>query len=76
MDIKAAGDNSLYVVSAQDILLVLVRGIDDILRKFKLPILLVSGPKRNIFRQQLKQVSKQVSQRTGCPSIFDHYVIR
>ena len=44
------GDNILYG-TAQGILLliVLVRGTDDVLRKVKLPIMLVPRPKRNIF---------------------------
>ena len=42
MEIRAAGGNVL-LGTAQDILLVVVRGTDDILRKVKLPIVLVPG---------------------------------
>ena len=48
MEIRAAGDNMLYV-TAQGILLVVVGGTDDVLRKVELPIVLVPGLKRDIF---------------------------
>ena len=43
-----AGDNVLFG-TAQGILLVVVRGTDDVLRTVKLPITLVAGLKRNLF---------------------------
>ena len=48
MEIRAAGDNMLHT-TAQGILLVVVRGADDVLRKIKLPNVLVPCLKRNIF---------------------------
>ena len=60
MEIRAAGDNVLRV-TAQGILLVVVRGTDDVLRRVKLPIVLVRGLKRNRFqvRSQLRKAPKQ-----------------
>ena len=48
MVITTAGNNVLRG-TAQGILLVIVRGIDDGLRTVKLPIVLVPGLKRNLF---------------------------
>ena len=45
MKMTAAGDNALRG-TAQGILLVIVRGTDDVLRVFKLPMLLVPDLKR------------------------------
>ena len=48
MGMRAAGDNVLQV-TAQSILLVVVRGTEDILRMVKLPIVIVPGLKSHIF---------------------------
>ena len=48
IEIRAAGDNMLCG-TAQGILLVVVRGTDDVLRTVKLPIVLVPRLKRNLF---------------------------
>ena len=48
MEIPVAGDNVLRG-STQGIVLVVVRGTDDVLRTVKLPIVLVPGLKRNVF---------------------------
>ena len=42
MEIRGAGDNILYG-TAQNMLLVIVRGTDDVLSTVKLAIVLVSG---------------------------------
>ena len=48
MEIRVAGDNMLHS-TAQGILLVVVRDADDVLRKVKLPNVLVPGLKKIIF---------------------------
>ena len=48
MKIRAAGNNVSHD-TAKGILLVVVRGTDDILKTVKLPIVLVPGLKRNVF---------------------------
>ena len=48
LEIKSAGDNVLYG-NVQGILLVLVRNTDDVCRKVKLPVELVSRMKRSLF---------------------------
>ena len=48
MEIRAAGDNVLRG-TAQGILLVVVRGTDEVLRTVKLPIVLVTSSKMNLF---------------------------
>ena len=48
LEIKAAGDNVLYG-TAQRILLVLVRNTHAVCRKVKLPVVLDTGLKRNLF---------------------------
>ena len=48
MEIRIAGDSVLHG-TAQGILLLVVRGTDDILRIVKWPAVLVPGLKRNIF---------------------------
>ena len=48
IEIKAAGDNVL-LGATQDILLVVVRGTDDVLRTVELLTILVPGLKRNLF---------------------------
>ena len=53
--------------TAQGILLVVVRGADDILRTVKFPIVLVSGFKRNLFSGSAaaKKGVKAVFERNG-----------
>ena len=48
MEIRAGGDNMLHG-TAQGILLVVVRGTDDVSRKLKLPKVLVPGLRRSLF---------------------------
>ena len=48
MEFKAAGHNTLFG-TAQGILLVVLRDTQDVYRTVKLPILFVSGLRRNIF---------------------------
>ena len=48
MEIRATGDNMLRGTT-QSISLVIVRGIDDVLRTVKLPIVLMPYLKRNLF---------------------------
>ena len=50
MEIRVARDNVLHSTT-QGILLVVVRGTDDVLRKVKLLIVLVPGLKRNSILQ-------------------------
>ena len=47
-EIRAAGDNVL-LVTAQGILLVVVHNTDDVVRTFKLPIVLVPDLQRDLF---------------------------
>ena len=60
MEITAAGDNVLRG-TAQGILLVVVRGTDNVLRTVKLPMVLAPGSKRNLFScsAELKKALKQ-----------------
>ena len=72
IEIRATGDNMLHG-TAQGILLVVVRGTDKVLRKVKLPVVLVPGLRRNIFpvQEQLKSGSFSI-QLTRLDNI-DHF---
>ena len=48
MEVRDTGDNVLRG-TAQDILLVVVRGTDDVSKTARLPVVLVPGLKRNLF---------------------------
>ena len=48
MEIKASGDNILYG-TAQGIILVLVRDIDNVCKRVELSIIVVPGLKKNLF---------------------------
>ena len=71
MEIIVAGDNTLYD-TAQGILLVVVRGTDDVMKKVKLPIVLVPSLKRNLFPPcpYVKKMSKQLLKKMGHLSIL------
>ena len=49
IEIRAADDNILHGTAQGILLVALVRGTDDDLKKVKLPIVLVPGLKRNTF---------------------------
>ena len=68
MEIRAAGDNMLHG-TAQGILLVVVRGTDDVLRKVELPIVLVPGLKSIFFSSSVaaQKVSKKSLKRMERP---------
>ena len=70
MEVRATGDNVLRG-TAQDILLVVVRGTDNVLRTVKLPMVLVPGLKRNIFstsaaaQKSVKMIAAKRSSETA-----------
>ena len=75
MEIRAAGDSVLRG-TAQGILLVVVRGIDDVLWAVKLSIVLVPGLKRNPFSSLAvaQKASKQPLKKLAHPSTLDRSV--
>ena len=64
MEIRATGDNMLRGTT-QSILLVIVRGIDDVLRTVKLPIVLMPCLKTNLFSSSavVKKVVKTIIEK-------------
>ena len=66
IEIRAAGDNVLRG-TAESILLVVVRGTDDILKTVKLPIVIVPGSNKNIFfiSAAAQKGAKTVMKRSG-----------
>ena len=66
METRAAGDKVLHGI-VQGILVVVVRGTDDVLKPVKLPIIQVPGLKRNIFSSlaAAKKDVKSIIEKNG-----------
>ena len=66
MEIREIGDNILLGI-AQGILLVVVRGTDNVLRTVKLPIVLVTGLERNPFSSSavVQKGVKEITEKNG-----------